>query len=99
MERRIQTVQVGHGEAYRDSEKRWTALEGEIGGFPPKRHYSSLSGEPFGTIVWERDWESLAAMEAAYDKMTQSPTVRGLIEGTYGVVSSERIELYRVMDE
>jgi hypothetical protein len=99
MERHIQTIQVGQGEAYRDSEKRWAALEGEIGGFPPKRHYSSIWGEPLGTVVWQRDWESLAAMEAAYDKMMQSPTARGLVEGTYAIVSSERVELYRVMDE
>ena len=40
-----------------------------MGGFPPKRRYWTWMGvEDQAVFIWERAWESLAQMEATYDK-------------------------------
>jgi len=83
--------------AYREWEQKWETLEKRIGGFPTKRHYSLISGsDDNGTIVWEREWASLAAMEAAYDKMFADPEATSLLSSAPGIENGERVELYVV---
>jgi hypothetical protein len=53
-------------------EKEFDALEAKMGNVPPKRRYYATYGSlPLGTFVWEREWESMAALEA-YQAITMS---------------------------
>jgi len=94
MERRIQTLERDKWDVYWSREKRWMALEQRLGGFPPKRHYRPLS-DLGKTVVWERDWESYAAMEAAYEKLFADPEAQELFEIPSAIVD-ECIELYSI---
>ncbi len=83
--------------AYREWEQKWEAVEKRLGGFPTKRHYVLISGrEDSGTMVWEREWASLAAMEAAYDRLFADPEAMSLLAAGASIESGERIELYEV---
>ena len=92
-------VQTGVKEKeYREWEKKWEAVEKRLGGFQPKRHYQPLFGaESSGTMVWERDWDNLAAFEAAYTKFDDDPQAVGLFAEHPSIVTGgERTELYWV---
>jgi hypothetical protein len=96
LERRVQ-FKVKGGQAYREWEKTWEAIETRMGGFPPKRHYFLLSGsDPMGTMVWEREWESFAVMEAAYDTLFTDAESQRLGETFGELYEGERVEYYVV---
>jgi hypothetical protein len=93
-ERRVQKG-VKEENAYREWEQKWEAVEKRLGGFPTKKHYSLISGsDDFGTMVWEREWDSLAAMEAAYDRLFADPEAKSLGSNAPSIYSGERIEYY-----
>jgi hypothetical protein len=73
MERCIQTV-VGTYEEVKAIENEFDALEAKMGNIPPKRRYwVGYGGVPTQTMVWERDWESMAALEAYANKIFKDP--------------------------
>jgi hypothetical protein len=46
-------------------EKKFEALETKIGNVPKKRRLMPrYAGVPVDTMIWEREWESLSAIEA-----------------------------------
>jgi hypothetical protein len=46
-------------------EKKFDALEAKIGNVPPKRRYMvRYARYPANTFIWEREWESMAAIAA-----------------------------------
>ena len=92
MERRTQTLEKDKWDAYWAVEERYAALEKRLGGFPPKRHYRPMININT-TVIWERDWESLAAMEAAYTKMGTDTETREINALPTGKIS-ESIELF-----
>ena len=94
LERHVQ-FKVKNEQTYREWEKSWEDLEARIGGFPAKRHYWLMSGaESQGTMVWEREWASLAAMEAAYDKMFNDAEAQRLSGSFSELYDGERVEVY-----
>jgi ABC-type Fe3+-hydroxamate transport system substrate-binding protein len=94
LERRVQVLEKGGREAYEEWEKKWEAIEARLGGFPKKKHYLAVAGPyDMNTVVWEREWESFAVMEAAYDRLFEDPEQVG-----DSTVVSERIEYYWVME-
>lgn len=96
LERHVQ-FKVKSESAYRDWEKAWESVESRIGGFPPKRHYSLIAGgDNMGTMVWEREWESMAVMDAAYTKMFDDSEVERLADSGSEILEGERMELYFV---
>ena len=55
-------------------EKKFEALEAKMGNVPPKRrYYAAFSGYANFTMFWEREWESLAALEAYQKKVMDDP--------------------------
>jgi hypothetical protein len=98
LERYVQQLKEGEWDAYMEWEKKWEAIEQRLGGFPTKKHYWAWSGpHNMGTVVWEREWESLSAMEAAYGKEDGDPDFEAMSD-IPSPVASQRIELYYVID-
>lgn len=96
LERHVQFKVKNEG-TYREWEKSWEELEGRLGGFPAKRHYWLMSGaEAQGTLVWEREWENLATMEAAYDNMFHDAEAERLASTGPEILENERVEVYFV---
>jgi len=79
-------------------EKRWDAFEARLGGFPAKRRYRTVCGGPGpSTWVWEREWESFAAMEAAYERAMAKPEWAALAAPWKGLDESIADEMYMVL--
>jgi len=90
----IQEIYPGQNAALEDIDKRYDALEGPLG-FPPKKRLWCISGpHTNNTLVIEREWESLAAMEAAYEKAFAHPGLQALGEEGQSIIKNSRIELY-----
>ena len=98
MERRIIKVSSGKWAEIQELEKKWDALEDRIGGFPAKRRLRSVAGsEDSNTFVWEREWESFAACEAAYEKMMGDPEAQTLGKESEPLNESSRGEFYHFL--
>ena len=95
LERHIHVLERGAQDAYAAKEKRYQAVEERLGGFPSKRHYLPMSDWSGTTIVWEREWESMAAMEEAYTSLTSDPEAKQLSGSS--MIVDEQVELYLLM--
>ena len=66
-----------------ENEGKWDSIEKEQGGFPAKRRYKPLAALEDDTMfIWEREWNSLAEAEAAYNRLFSSPQAQSLMEET-----------------
>ncbi len=93
LERQVQKVKRGKASAYYEWEKHWAEIEAQVGGFPTKRYYQVIAaGDDLTTVVWEREWDSLAAAEAAYEKSLVDPRSGELMGES--ILEDERRELY-----
>ncbi len=96
LERHVQ-LKVKNDQRYHEWEQTWEAVETRLGGFPSKRHYYLISGsDVMGTMVWEREWESFAVMEAAYEKMLTDEEAQRLGNSSNDLYEGERVEHYVV---
>ena len=96
LERRVQ-FKIKSEHAYKEREKVWEDIESRLGGFPAKHHYWLIAGsERSGTMVWEREWESFSAMEAAYNRMMTDSDAQQLGEKGNEIYDGERLEYYFV---
>ena len=94
VERMIQEIHPGQNAALEDLDKRYNAIESIIG-FPPKKRSWCVSGPyPTSTLFIEREWESMAAMEATFEKAFAHPGLQALGEEGTSIIKSTRIELY-----
>ena len=94
IERRIQRVRAGMRDRVMDLEKRFAEAEAPYG-VPTKRHLLCIGG-PYDlqTIIWEREWPSLAELEAAVEKTYSNPVFKPLMEEAGTVFESTRNELF-----
>mgnify|MGYP003702755189 FL=1 len=59
-------------------DQKYNQIEGAAG-FPPKTRYQLIiSSKSSNILVVEREWESFAAMEAAYEKLMVNPAWHAL---------------------
>jgi hypothetical protein len=73
---------------------KYRAIESRLG-FAPKRWYRCyIGGHNTDTLVIERQWESLAAMEAAYDKAFADLEWQALGAEAVSIIKSNQYELY-----
>ena len=94
IERMIQKVHPGKSAELEEIDKRCNAAESRLG-FPPKKRYQCLmGGHDMGTLIIERQWDSLAAMEAAYEKATADPEHQALMEELTSIIKSTQLEVY-----
>jgi hypothetical protein len=75
-------------------DKEYNAVEAKMG-FPPKKRYQMISGpDEQGTLIIERQWGSLAAMEAAYEKIMADPKWQAVNQKSNTIIKDNRLELY-----
>jgi hypothetical protein len=69
MERCSQSVLTSNNDEVLAIEKKFDALEAKMEGAPQKRRYwAGYGGLVAGTMVWEREWDSMASIEAYFEK-------------------------------
>jgi len=95
LERHTQTLEKGGWETYVAKEKMHEALEKRLGGFPTKRHFRPVSNLSGRIVVWGREWDSFAAMEAAYEKSMGDPETQALADVPSAIID-DSLELYIV---
>ena len=80
-------------------EARWNASEARIRSSTSKRRYHVLSGvEDTNTVVVEFEFESLAALDAAYKIGEADLEYQELVGELDSIIASGRVELYTVLD-
>ena len=78
-------------------ERQFQDAEDRLGGFPAKRYYYLISGrDNTGTMAHEREWESLSAMETAYETLFNEPGIMDLGDSGSAFGNTERTEFYSV---
>jgi len=96
--REIQKIRPDGWQELEELEQRWEALERRAGYPDTKRRYRAYSAaDDTNTLVIEIEWDSLAAMEAANEKLAQDPEMDELVAATDPVVQSIRMEFYTVL--
>ena len=94
IERLIQKVFPGKWAELEEINKKFNAVESRLG-FPPKKRYQCMMGGcDTNTLIIERQWDSLAAMEAAVEKAFADPELQALMEELASIVKSSQWEVY-----
>jgi hypothetical protein len=75
-------------------DKKYNKIEARLG-FPSKKRYTLLTGGyPMNTLIIERQWESMAKMEATYEKALMDPEHQALQAEGALIIKSIHSELY-----
>jgi len=94
IERMIQQIIPGKWADLEAIDPKFNAVEVRLG-FPPKRRYRCMVGGPStDTLIIEREWESLAVMEAVYTKAFADPEHQALNAESISIIASMQTELY-----
>jgi hypothetical protein len=94
IERIIQQVRPDKWAELEEIDKKYNAVEGRLG-FPPKKRYQCLTGShDTNTLIVERQWASMAAMEATYEKAFADPEHQALGKEGTSIIKSIHWELY-----
>ncbi len=94
IERQIQRVRSGKWAELEELDKKFTAVESDLG-FPAKRRCRSLvGGLTTDTLIIERQSESFVALEAVYEKALADSEHRALSEQIELIVEIQQIEFY-----
>ena len=94
IERQIQMVRSGKWAELEELDKKFTVVESQLG-FPAKRRCRSLvGGLTTDMLIIERQWDSFAAMETAYEKALTDPEHQALSEALDPILESQQIEFY-----
>ncbi len=98
LERLIQQVAEGQDQALLEMDRKHRVAQ-EPYGFPAGKRYRAVAGpDDVNTFVWESEWESLAAMEAAYERWLAEPQAQALGAELGKFVSSARWEFWEVLE-
>jgi hypothetical protein len=98
LERQVSQLRPGKAKEVIEISKRFDLIEKRMG-FPLKRFYSSIAGEPTNTMVMEREWESLAAMESVWALARADAEWQGLRAQRSDLSIGHRTEFYTVVDQ
>jgi hypothetical protein len=94
IDRMIQKVYPDKWAELEEVDKKYNAVEGRLG-FPPKKRYQCLTGShEVNTLIIERQWASLAAMEATYEKAFADPEHQALGKESTSIIKNIHWELY-----
>ena len=78
--------------------KKFKALGAVMEGMKlePFRIYTDVSGEPFWTLILEREYEGLDEIPALESKVMAEEAARSAMDGYHELVVSGRREIYKV---
>ena len=94
IEHMVQHVHPGKWAELEGIDKKYNAIESALG-FPPKRRLQCLSGShDTNTIIIQRQWDSLAKMEATFEKAMADPAYQALQNESLGIIETNQWELY-----
>jgi hypothetical protein len=94
VERLVQQVRPGKWADLEEIDKKFDVVESRFG-FPPKKRYQCLAGGcDINVLVVERQWDSLAASEAAYEKALADAEYQQLLAAMAPIVKATQRELY-----
>jgi hypothetical protein len=94
LERQVQQIHLGKWAELESLNAKYEAIESGVG-FPPKKRYRHyIGGHNFHTLIIEYEWESLAAMEEAYEKVFANPEWCALEAEAASIMDSVQVELY-----
>jgi hypothetical protein len=94
IERMIQHIYPGKWAELEALDKKYNLVEARLE-FPAKKRYQLLMGtHPAGTLIIERQWPSLAAMEAANMKGLADPEYQALQQESAPIIKSVYWEVY-----
>jgi len=94
IERMIMKAHPGKWAKVEVINKKYNAVESRLG-FPPKKRYECIMGShDLGTFIVERQWDSIAAMEATYKKAYADTEYQALGNEGTSIIKSTQIELY-----
>ena len=94
IERQIQKVRSGKWAELEELDKKFSAVESQLG-FPARRRCRSLvGGLTTDMLIIERQWESFAALETVYEKALADPEHRALSKEVELILESQQIEFY-----
>ncbi len=97
MERQIQQIRPGKWTELEVLDQKFNAVE-QRHGYPAKRRYRCyIGGHTINTLVIEREWESLAALEIAYMKCFMDPEWQAVSAEYDAISESNQVEIYLVM--
>ena len=99
VERCTQRVKPGKFNEFIALEKKFDAAEAKLGNVPPKRRYwAAHSGLYNDTNIWEREWDSMADIEAYNKKTMDNPEWEPLFKEAGEVFFDGRFELFYLWD-
>jgi len=94
VERMTQKVYPGKWADLEAIDKKFDKVEAKAG-FPPKKRYQCVIGSlDQNVLIIERQWPSMAAMEATYEKVMADPEWQALGQEVLAVVASSQIEVF-----
>ncbi len=94
IQRLIQKVVPGKRAELEALTKKFEPFERRLG-MPAAKRYECVSGShDWNTIIIEREWPSLAEMEATFEKCMADPEYQALDAQKAGIIESEQLELY-----
>jgi hypothetical protein len=92
IERITQRVLPGKWAALEEIDKRFSELEMK-NGFPPKKRYKYVIGQDMNILVIDREWDCLAVLESAYEKVMVLPEYQALGEELDSIVEFSKAEI------
>ena len=95
IERMIQKIYPDKWAELEAIDKKYNKVEARLG-FPPnkKRYQCMLGGHDSNTLIIERQWPSLAVMEAIYEKAFADPELQALNKESNSIIKSNMVEVY-----
>ena len=97
VERMMQKIYPGKWMELEEIDKRYNEVESRMG-FPVKKRYQCVIGaEDSNTLIIERQWDSLAALESTYEKALADPEFQALGQEVNSIVQSSKIEVYTLL--
>jgi hypothetical protein len=92
------TIKVVPGKIaeYMEVEGKSKAISNRLG-MPPWKRYGCLSGDAIHTIVYDMEFDSLAALEASFDKLFKDPERQALMAKSDACIVSHENEFLMPM--
>ena len=93
IQRQTQQIFPGKWPELEAINKKFGVVEARLG-FPANQRYiCMIGGHDYKTLIVEHQWESMAAMEEAFNKAFMDPEHQALVEELEFIIKSNQIEL------